>query len=59
MSMDLVFILKWVKSVLGGALIPSLWDSAAFLMLNEQQIYFFGQIQTNQTGGQPDSETFP
>ena len=39
--------------------IPSLWDSAALLMLNEQQIYFFGQIQTNQTGGQPDSETFP
>ena len=26
--------------------------SAALLMLNEQQFYLFGQIQTSQTGGQ-------
>ena len=25
-------------------------------MLNEQQIYLFGQIQTSQTGGQPYSD---
>ena len=29
------------------------------LMLNEQQFYLFGQIQTCQTGGQPYSDTFP
>ena len=28
-------------------------------MLNEQQFYLFGQIQTNQTGGQLYSDTFP
>ena len=27
-------------------------------MLNEQQFYLFGQIQTSQTGGQPYSDTF-
>ena len=26
-------------------------------MLNEQQFNLFGQIQTSQTGGQPDSDT--
>ena len=34
-------------------------DSAAFLMLNEQQFYLFGQIQASQTGGQPYSDTSP
>ena len=28
-------------------------------MLNEQQIYLFGQIQTSQTGGQQYSDTSP
>ena len=28
-------------------------------MLNEQQIYLFGQIQTSQTVGQLYSDTFP
>ena len=28
-------------------------------MLNEQQIYLFGQIQTSQTGGRPNSDTSP
>ena len=28
-------------------------------MLNEQQIYLFGQIQTSQTGGKPYSDTTP
>ena len=28
-------------------------------MLNEQQLYFFGQIQTSQTGGQPLIDTSP
>ena len=28
-------------------------DSAALLMLNEQQFHLFGQIQSSQTGGQP------
>ena len=28
-------------------------------MLNEQQFYLFGQIQTSQTGGQPYSNTSP
>ena len=28
-------------------------DSAALLLLNEPQIYLFGQIQTSQTGGRP------
>ena len=27
------------------------WHSAALLMLNEQQFYLFGHIQTSQTGG--------
>ena len=26
-------------------------------MLNEQQFYYFGQIQTSQTGGEPYSDT--
>ena len=34
-------------------------DSAALLMLNEQQIYLFGQIQTSQTGYQLYSDTSP
>ena len=28
-------------------------------MLNGQQFYLFGQIQTSQTGGQPYSDTPP
>ena len=28
-------------------------------MLNEQQIWLFGQIQTSQTGGQLYSDSFP
>ena len=32
-------------------------DSAALLVLNEQQFYLYGQIQTSQTGGQPYSDT--
>ena len=28
-------------------------------MLNKQQYYLFGQIQTSQTGGQPYSDTSP
>ena len=35
------------------------WVSAALLMLNEQQIYLFSQIQANQTGVQSYSEEFP
>ena len=38
---------------------PVLVDSAALLMLNEQQFYLFGHIQTSQTGGQLCSDTFP
>ena len=34
-------------------------DSADLLMLNEQQFYLFGQIQTSQTGGQPYIDTSP
>ena len=34
-------------------------DSAALLMLNEEPLYLFGQIQTSQTGGQLYSDTFP
>ena len=34
-------------------------DSAALLILNEQQIYLYGQIQTSQTGGHPYSDTSP
>ena len=34
-------------------------DSAAMLMLNWQQLYLFGQIQTSQTGGQPYNDTSP
>ena len=33
-------------------------DSAALLVLNEQQFYLFCQIQTSQTVGQPYSDTF-
>ena len=35
------------------------FDSAALLMMNEQQFYLFGKIQTSQTGGQPYSDTSP
>ena len=31
----------------------------ALFKLNEQQFYLFGQIQTNQTGGQPYNDTSP
>ena len=34
-------------------------DLADLVILNEQQIYLFGQIQTSQTGGQPYSDTSP
>ena len=34
-------------------------DSAALLMLNEQQFYEFGQIQTSQTGDLQYSDTSP
>ena len=34
-------------------------DSAALFILNEQQFYLFGQIQTSQTGGQPYNDTSP
>ena len=34
-------------------------DSAALLMLNEQQFYLCDQIQTSQTGGQPYNDTSP
>ena len=34
-------------------------DSAALLLLNEQQFYWFGQIQTSRTGGKPYSDTSP
>ena len=34
-------------------------DSSALLMINELQIYLFGQIQTSQTGGQLYSYTLP
>ena len=30
-----------------------LLDSATLVMLNEQQIYLFGQIRASQAGGQP------
>ena len=36
-----------------------MFDSAALLMLNEQQIYLFGQMQTSQTWGQPYNDTSP
>ena len=34
-------------------------DSAALLVLNEQQFKLFGQIQISQTGSQPHSDTSP
>ena len=34
-------------------------DLAALLMLNEQQLYLLGKIQSSQTGGQTDSDTSP
>ena len=34
-------------------------NSVALLLLNEQQFYLFGQIQTSQTGGQLYSNTYP
>ena len=36
-----------------------LFGSAALLKLNEQQFYLFGQIQSSQIGGQPNSNTYP
>ena len=33
-------------------------DSAALLMMNEQQFYLFGQIQNSRMGGQSYSDTF-
>ena len=33
-------------------------DSAAFLILNEQQIYMFGKIQSSQAGGQLYIDTY-
>ena len=35
------------------------YDSTAVLMLNDQQVYLFGRIQTSQTGGQPYSDSSP
>ena len=32
-------------------------DSAAFLVLNDKQVYLYGQIQTSQAGGQAYSDT--
>ena len=43
----------WLTSCLFGL------DLAALLMLNEQQLYLFGQIQTSQTGGQLYKDTSP
>ena len=43
----------WQTSCLTGL------DSAALLMLNQQQIYLFGQIKSSQTGGQQYSDTSP
>ena len=37
----------------------NLFELTALLMLNEQQFYLFGQIQTCQTGSQPYSDTSP
>ena len=34
-------------------------DSAALLILNEDQLYLYGQIQTSHTGGQLCSDTSP
>ena len=34
-------------------------DSAALLMLSWQHIYLFGQVQTSQTGDQPNNEISP
>ena len=34
-------------------------DSATLLMLHEQQLYLFGQMQTSQTEGQLYSDTSP
>ena len=36
-----------------------LYRLSSLLMLNEQHIYIFGQIQTSQTEGQLHSETYP
>ena len=46
-------ITVWLTSCLSGL------DSAALLMLNQQQIYLFGQIKSSQTGGQQYSDTSP
>ena len=35
------------------------FNLAALIMLNQQQFYLFGQIQTNQTRGQQYIDTFP
>ena len=34
-------------------------DEAAMGIFNLHQIYFFGQIQTRQTGGRPYRDTYP
>ena len=36
-----------------------LLDSVALVVLIEQYFYFFGQVQTSQTGRQPSSDTSP
>ena len=36
-----------------------LFGFSCLVMLNKQQYYLFGQIQTSQTGGQPYSDTSP
>ena len=46
-------ITAWLTSCLSGK------DSAALLMLNEVEIYKFGQIQTSQRGGQLYCDTSP
>ena len=46
-------ITVWLTSSLTGQ------DLAALLMLNQIEIYKFGQIQTSQTGGRLYSETSP
>ena len=43
-------ISEWLTSLTG-------LDSSTFLMLNQQQIYLFGQTQISQAGGQPYGDT--
>ena len=51
--------LEWAKSEVWLTCCLVCLDSAALLMMNEQQFYLFDQIQTSQTGGQLYSDTFP